>query len=185
MSKSGRGRAGGSSIVMAASLLDCRVSGAVPSLPRTGLLSEAVGLMTVLRMRAQRKVSGLAYVFGVVLGVAGPAGADGDPGRALYQRYCGACHGREARGDGPVAESLGQRPLDLTTIAREHGGHFPFAEVMAVIDGTRSVRSHGVSEMPVWGEVFRPQPGWSLGEHAAAKGRILLITEYLQTVQKK
>jgi mono/diheme cytochrome c family protein len=131
---------------------------------------------------------GGAPLVGLVIAVAiagSTAAAGDDPGRALYQRYCGACHGREGRGDGPVAGSLGEHPADLTTIAREHGGQFPAIEVMAIIDGTTAVRSHGVSEMPVWGEVFRPQPGWSLAEHATAKGRLLLITEYLETIQRK
>lgn len=133
-----------------------------------------------------RRVRGLGVVALVVgAAVASAAGAEVEPGRALYTRYCGACHGPQARGDGPVAGSLGQRPPDLSAIARERGGTFPFAEVMRVIDGATEVRSHGVSEMPVWGEVFRPQPGWSIAEHAAAKGKILLITEYLQSIQRK
>jgi hypothetical protein len=37
--------------------------------------------------------------------------------------------------------------------------------------------------MPVWGEVFRAEPSWSLEAHAAARAKIVLITEYLRSVQ--
>jgi mono/diheme cytochrome c family protein len=35
-------------------------------------------------------------------------------GRALYDRYCRACHGRSGRGNGPTAASLVIQPRDLT-----------------------------------------------------------------------
>src|SRR5215831_21332121 len=85
---------------------------------------------------------------------AGTASAGDDPGRQLYLRYCAACHGRQGRGDGPVAPALGEKPTDLTQLAATHGDEFPLQAVVDAIDGTRTVRAHGVSEMPVWGEVF-------------------------------
>jgi hypothetical protein len=91
----------------------------------------------------------------------------------------------DGRGDGPVASALGQRPPDLTQIARSHGGKFPFLETVAAIDGTREVRAHGVSEMPVWGEVFAPQRGWSPDAVAEARGKIVVITEYLRGIQAR
>jgi mono/diheme cytochrome c family protein len=51
-------------------------------------------------------------------------------GRPLYLRYCAACHGREGRGDGPVAPALGEKPTDLTQIAAAHGGQFPLLTLM-------------------------------------------------------
>ncbi len=111
------------------------------------------------------------------------AGSYEDAGRRLYVAYCAACHGRTGRGDGPVAPALGEQPTDLTRIAREHGGTFPFAEVVRVIDGTTTVRVHGVSEMPVWGEVLAEQPDWSEEEAALALGKVILITRYLESIQ--
>jgi mono/diheme cytochrome c family protein len=35
-------------------------------------------------------------------------------GRALFQTNCVACHGADARGDGPMAQTLKPRPADLT-----------------------------------------------------------------------
>lgn len=50
--------------------------------------------------------------------VAGPgplAGQDDEPpGRAVYDRWCAACHGVEGRGDGPAAEWMLPRPRDFT-----------------------------------------------------------------------
>jgi hypothetical protein len=82
-----------------------------------------------------------------------------------------------------VASALGQRPTDLTLLAEQHDGEFPFWEVVEIIDGRREVRAHGVSEMPVWGEVLSPQGSWAPAEHAEARGRIVLVTEYLRTLQ--
>ena len=49
--------------------------------------------------------------------------AGDEAGRPLYLRYCAACHGREGRGDGPVAPALGGN-TDLTQIAATHGDQF-------------------------------------------------------------
>src|SRR6516165_6975954 len=61
------------------------------------------------------------------------------PGQALYLRYCAACHGRQGRGDGPVAPALGEKPTDLTQLAATHGEEFPLQAVVDAIDGTRTV----------------------------------------------
>jgi mono/diheme cytochrome c family protein len=107
------------------------------------------------------------------------------PGAVLYRRYCGACHGAGAQGDGPVASALGERPIDLTRLAKQNDGSFPFGRVVEAIDGTMSVRAHGVSEMPVWGEVFRAQSAWPVERHIDARGKIVLITEYLRSIQTR
>jgi mono/diheme cytochrome c family protein len=108
-----------------------------------------------------------------------------DAGRVLYVRYCASCHGRDGRGDGPVAPALGQKPTDLTRIAEEHGGDFPFVAVFEAIDGTRTVRAHGVSEMPIWGEVFQSDPASPLEQQILAGGRVMAIAGYLRTLQAK
>jgi mono/diheme cytochrome c family protein len=114
--------------------------------------------------------------------LAGTVHAGDQAGRQLYLRYCAACHGRGARGDGPVVPALGEKPTDLTRIAAAHGGTFPLQDVVEAIDGTRTVRAHGVSEMPVWGEVFGGNPGTS-GQRLAARRTVTLIAEYLRSVQ--
>ena len=117
------------------------------------------------------------------LWIAAPVRAGDDAGRALYLRYCAACHGRDGRGDGPVAPALGEKPTDLTQLAAAHGGEYPLEDVVEAIDGTRTVRAHGVSEMPVWGEVFRPDPAAPLDRQVEAGGRVLVIARYLRSLQ--
>ena len=108
--------------------------------------------------------------------------AGDEAGRPLYLRYCAACHGREGRGDGPVAPALGEKPTDLTQIAAAHRDQFPLQTVVEAIDGTRTVRAHGVSEMPVWGEVFQPDPA-SPEQQLLARSKVIAIAGYLRSLQ--
>ncbi len=107
------------------------------------------------------------------------------PGRSTYLRYCGACHGPEGRGDGIAGSLMRVRPTDLTEIAKRNGGTFPVMKVLRYIDGTEDVRAHGDADMPVWGEIFRDQANWDSTRRAEARGKLLLITDYLQTIQVK
>ena len=89
------------------------------------------------------------------------AGEETDPGSAerghqTYLSYCGSCHGRLARGDGPLAEHLKVAPSDLTRISQRSGGEFPSERVYKAIDGREeTILAHGSREMPIWGEAFR------------------------------
>ena len=116
--------------------------------------------------------------------LSGRSDAGEDVGRTLYLRYCASCHGRSGRGDGPVAPALGQKPIDLTQLATQHGGTFPFVDVCEAIDGTRSVRAHGVSEMPVWGEIFESDTTSPLEQQILAGGKVMAIARYLRTIQQ-
>jgi mono/diheme cytochrome c family protein len=78
-----------------------------------------------------------------------------DAGTTLYRRYCASCHGTAGRGDGPVAEALATRPKDLTALS------YDVPTLMRAIDGRRTIRAHGPSEMPVWGYIFEES---SVGE---------------------
>lgn len=102
-------------------------------------------------------------------------------GRDLYLRLCASCHGVSGRGDGPVAPALGEPPTDLTTLSRRHDGDFSAIDVFAAVDGTTMPRAHGVSEMPVWGEVLRETPGVATDK---ARDALLLVTDYLRTIQR-
>ena len=72
-------------------------------------------------------------------------------GKLSFEVYCASCHGRSARGNGPVAEFLRIAPADLTRLGARHGGQFPADDVAATIDGRQDVPTHGPSDMPVWG----------------------------------
>jgi mono/diheme cytochrome c family protein len=77
-------------------------------------------------------------------------------GAKTYEEYCAVCHGKEGKGDGPAAPALKAKTVDLTLLARTHGGSFPRTRVEESILGTeRVIPSHGTVDMPVWGPVFK------------------------------
>ena len=106
-------------------------------------------------------------------------------GEILYRRHCASCHGTSGKGDGAVAEFLTARPTDLTVFAREQGGDYPARDVMQAVDGTRTVRAHGESAMPVWGRVFEE----SLEDAPYTRRTTLLhlraLVEYIRTLQQE
>jgi mono/diheme cytochrome c family protein len=57
----------------------------------------------------------LGVVAGVMLVALEVAGAERRDGRVLFSAYCEACHGSEARGDGPDASLFSPRPRNLRT----------------------------------------------------------------------
>ena len=76
-------------------------------------------------------------------------------GERLFRTYCAACHGRTAKGDGPLAKDLKVVPADLTRLNERNGGAFPFEMVISTIDHGRNVRAHGSEDMPAWGDAFQ------------------------------
>ena len=112
--------------------------------------------------------------------------AEGDsPAKAMYLKYCSACHGSGGKGDGVVSGFLRPKPTDLTQIAKKTKGEFPFMETAQAIDGTRTIRAHGDSDMPVWGELFREESTAPLTRQAEVRGKVMLITDYLRSIQEK
>jgi mono/diheme cytochrome c family protein len=122
----------------------------------------------------------------VIVGVLASAGvaAEEHPGRTAYLRYCSACHGTEARGDGTVAPTLNPKPADLTRLAANNGGTFPFTRVQEIIDGRNPIVAHGRPAMPVWGEVFGHEAAAStVAAPAQTRGKVQLIASYLASIQ--
>ncbi|MBX3027606.1 c-type cytochrome [bacterium] len=135
----------------------------------------------------------------VVVGTAAARAADEDPalaqGRALYGEYCASCHGADGKG----ADTAKSKGSDLTQIAKKNGGKFPFYDVMLQISGRKptgqeqdtslpgSVTSpHGDGKMPSWGQIFARQEGvTALDLQLQTTGKIMLITEYLQSIQQR
>ena len=105
---------------------------------------------------------------------------DIDVGKTEYQSSCAACHGIDAKGNGPVSKELKTPPTDLTVLSKNNNGVFPYDMVYQVIDGRNStVRSHGTREMPIWGFRFGPPQAFRF------KNRILAVIEYLKRVKEK
>jgi mono/diheme cytochrome c family protein len=77
---------------------------------------------------------------------------DVDVGKMEYQSSYAACHGIDAKGDGPVNKELKTRPADLTVLAKSNNGVFPYNRVYEMVDGRNpTISSHGTREIPVWG----------------------------------
>jgi len=112
-----------------------------------------------------------------------PSGVLVEAGRADYLRYCASCHGVDARGKGPVAETLRTPPADLTKIAKRHGGTLPAGEIAAFIDGRSMVTAHGTREMPVWGRILGEKIAEGTTEDEVARGRIDALVAYLMSIQ--
>ncbi|MDX2169165.1 MAG: c-type cytochrome [Deltaproteobacteria bacterium] len=114
-----------------------------------------------------------------------PAGDNAAQGHALYLRYCSACHGPAGKGDGIVSGMMRPRPADLTHLAKRAGGTFNAAAVAATIDGRQTMRAHGDPDMPVWGEILTTEQAPALDKETVARTKVLLITDYLASIQAK
>lgn len=112
-----------------------------------------------------------------------------DVGRNEYESACAVCHGVAGKGDGPLHGQLTRRVPDLTVLARNNSGVFPFDRVYQTIDGRREVMAHGPRDMPVWGRAFRMQSSVYFENHpphdaeSAARSRMLALTEYIFRLQ--
>lgn len=104
------------------------------------------------------------------------------PGKKTFEHYCAACHGADARGNGPAAGALKTPPSDLTTLAVRHGGQFPYEYVSDVLRFGKKFSSHGSSDMPIWGPIFSSMEGFDQGR---VKKRIKELCDYLASLQQK
>ena len=100
-------------------------------------------------------------------------------GEVLYMRYCASCHGIDGRGGGPVAAALTPPPSDLTRLESRE------AELMKQIDGRRTVRAHGTSAMPVWGEVFEQSLIAEPFQRRTTLQRVQALTDYVWRLQRR
>lgn len=113
---------------------------------------------------------------------------DADPkaGERLFGTYCWQCHGREARGGGPMAEMLAIEPPDLTGLSARNGGVFPLAKAAMKIDGRAGVLSHG-GDMPLFGPSLESDRSIALrlpdGQPMLASEPLANLLAYLETLQ--
>lgn len=140
--------------------------------------------MSDIKSNRKRVRLALAAALPLVLasGATLAAGEVSEMQREDFFAYCASCHGPSGHGDGPVAVELKKRPADLTQLAKNNNGNFPYTRVRAVIDGRgQALGIHGPAEMPVWGERFR-QEGRT---DTQVRGKILNIVDYLVSIQEK
>jgi mono/diheme cytochrome c family protein len=124
-------------------------------------------------------------VMGALL--AGPAAAaDMERGAELFAAHCAACHGAEARGDGPMAEILAVAPPDLTGLAARAGGTFPLEQVVRSIDGRTMILSHG-GPMPLFGMILGGEPAVidaADGTPVITKAAVIDLAAWLEAIQE-
>ena len=126
--------------------------------------------------------------------------ANDDPaiaqGQKLYAEYCASCHGADGKGS-TKADAKGP---DLTTIAKRNGGKFPFYDVMLTISGRRPTGQDQDTSLPGIDQAARRRQdavvgtdlrqagrvrGTALDLQLQTTGKIMLITEYVQSIQAK
>jgi len=103
-------------------------------------------------------------------------------GQEMYKQYCAVCHGKDARGGGPLASVLLTKPPDLTTLAKRHMGKFPYDYVTSVLEFGTGRASHGSADMPAWGPLFRY---YDKQNERVVKQRIKNLCDYLATLQER
>jgi len=103
-------------------------------------------------------------------------------GKQMFKQYCAACHGLDAKGHGPAWAALKVRPADLTTLAKRHGGEFPYDDVSDVLMFGPGVLAHGSSDMPTWGQIFLYRDNFN---QTVVKKRIKNLCDYLASLQEK
>ncbi|HSP99353.1 MAG TPA: cytochrome c [Candidatus Dormibacteraeota bacterium] len=142
----------------------------------------------------------VTVVGALVASAAAARAAHDDPalaqGQKLYVEYCASCHDADGKGSNKP-EAKGS---DLTQIAKHNGGKFPHYDVMLTISGRKpsgqdqdtslpgTTKPHGDGKMPSWGQIFAKQEGseaTALDLQLQTTGKIMLITEYLQSIQAK
>jgi mono/diheme cytochrome c family protein len=104
------------------------------------------------------------------------------PGKQTYKEYCAACHGFDGKGGGPAASSLNRQPPNLTTLSKRHGGKFPEDYVKGVLLFGPGLSAHGVSEMPIWGPIFRYVENYN---EAAVRQRIKNLSQFIESIQER
>jgi mono/diheme cytochrome c family protein len=100
-------------------------------------------------------------------------------GPDLFRAYCASCHGKDGKGNGPVAATLKATVPDLTIITVSNDGNFPVARMKRIIMGEGMIASHGSREMPVWGPIFHQV------EEDVDRGNVRLenLVRYLESIQ--
>lgn len=103
-------------------------------------------------------------------------------GKVMFKEYCAACHGIDAKGNGPARSALKVPAADLTTLSKRHGGEFPYDYVTNVLLFGPGVAAHGSSDMPTWGSYFQHIDNYN---KVVVQKRIKNLCDYLASLQEK
>lgn len=108
-----------------------------------------------------------------------------------YDAKCAVCHGPTGKGNGSHQDLLKYPAPDLTVLKKNNGGVFPFDRVYDVIDGREVVRSHGDSQIPIWGREYQAEKSRVADYYVDVPydietyvcGQILALIDYLNRFQ--
>jgi len=104
-------------------------------------------------------------------------------GKVMFKQYCASCHGIDGKGQGPLASMMKVPPANLTTLAKRHGGKFPYDYVSDVLRyGPGPSILHGSSDMPTWGPIFQYI---DKNDERAVQQRIKNLCDYLASLQEE
>lgn len=129
---------------------------------------------------------------GAVLGLASAAAsANGiSAGEREFRSNCAGCHSIDGK-PAPFVEFLKSTPTDLTALAKNNAGVFPFQRVYEVIDGRAEVKAHGPRDMPIWGIEYGDAADEYYADYfrtydteAFVRSRVFALIEYLNSIQK-
>ena len=142
-----------------------------------------------------RIFNSIAFTVGLLLLVGSPAAAqekqvkkepiqqtNAASGAVMFKTYCSACHGKDAKGDGPAAADLKVAPPDLTILAKNNAGKFPEDLVVSTLRYGAKAPAHGTAEMPTWGPLFR---ALKQGDESMVNLRFSNLTSYIKSLQVK
>lgn len=106
-------------------------------------------------------------------------------GEETFMDACAGCHGENADGGGPMTEILTVPVPDLTQLAAQNGGEFPWLRTVHAIDGRTGLRAHG-GPMPIFGMLFRGDTVAADapdGSPVMVSERVLALVDYLESIQ--
>jgi hypothetical protein len=135
-------------------------------------------------VRSSFQLGLLAIALGVGVGCR-PASPDqidqvlADAGKRSYDKYCTPCHG-PGGAPGEAVYRATKQPVDLRTYVQRHGGKFPVADWLAVIEDVRPDSVHAA----VWESIQRSQFGM-IQDNVGARGMLGSIARYINSVQTK
>jgi len=104
-------------------------------------------------------------------------------GQQMYREYCAVCHGEHGAGGGPAARACIVKPADLTILAKNNSGKFPYNRFYAVMrfGSLMSTPAHGSADMPVWLPLFS---SLNSDREAIAEQRMHNLADYVASLQE-
>lgn len=112
---------------------------------------------------------------------------DNQIGADAYTAACAVCHGSDGKGAGEFADVLTVAPPDLTVLKAQNDDVFPYLDVFQIVDGRTTLRAHGTSAMPIWGDTFKREIGddaGPFGSELLVRARIVALVDYIESIQE-